>query len=137
MSLRPVAVIALAGAVVFAAPAAGVTEPKLRHARLIYRGGPDDPVAVGFKTTGSISTQSDGTIRARVAIRRSSTSVFHLRGRRCYEALASVRVVNHLKVGHRYTVEITIGAGANERRYERKLTLRRSSERAMANAMHC
>jgi hypothetical protein len=107
------------------------------HMRLIYTGGAFSPVSVVWTTNSAISRVDHGTrIDAGVGVAGPPSSTVSSYGR-CYQGFASSYVVKHLRVGHRYTVTIAVGHGAQQRRYTRRLTLTRASLKGTTKHLTC
>lgn len=120
------------------AAAAGTTAlPRPVHVRLIYTGGPFSPVSVVWTTTARIARIVNGTkIDAGVGVSGPPSSTVSSYGR-CYQGFASIYEVKHLAIGSRYAVTIAIGHGMSERRFTRRITLRRASLGGTTRQLRC
>ena len=121
--------------------AAAAAQPRPVHVRLIHTGGPFSPVSVVFTTTSRIphvhgNDEQGPRVDAGVGV-ASNPSIRVSSYGRCYQSFASSSVAGHLHIGRRYAVTIAVGHGAAERRFTRRITLRRATLKGTVRHLSC
>jgi hypothetical protein len=130
-------VVASADAAPLVAASADTAAPRPVKERLIYVGGPDDPVEVVFTTNVPLERIQHGSkIVGGIGVESNPSLTLHSLGS-CDMGYAPSSVASRLKPGRRYTVSIALGRGDAEQRYERKVTLKRMTEAGLARTLGC